>query len=167
MNRRKAAATAAVVCAGIAGAVVVFLGQHGSTHPAATTTTTEAIAPELTFQPTGTAAVGSLDPATTVRTATVTWKITGSCSASGSKFTCLINLTASNGLVSGGIVSVYPDAGKVPGCRAYGILAHDKVSISGECRVPLADKVLAVYTGSLDTKGVSPLATAHIPWSRP
>jgi hypothetical protein len=104
-------------------------------------------------------------PSTPPASSNVTWKIAGSCSATGSSYTCLISVNASNGLNSGGFVVVYPARGNGPGCRGYGTLADDKVSITGQCQLPLAPDVLAAYTTSLDTKDVSPLASAHVPWS--
>ncbi len=94
----------------------------------------------------------------------VTWTVGGSCSHSGQTFSCHVTVAASNGLQSGGFVTVFPERGNGRDCVASGALVRDAVSLSNSCAFPLAANVVAVYVVS--PYGNSPvLASEHLPWT--
>jgi hypothetical protein len=97
--------------------------------------------------------------------APVVFSLAGSCTASAPNFSCRLSLRSSNGLASGGYVSVFPSLSNTQLCRSSGALVHDSVSLTGTCAVPFASLILAVYSLAPDADP-SRLASAYIPWSR-
>lgn len=107
----------------------------------------------------GSPALGA--PAAGTPAQAVRWTISGSCTARATSYSCRITIAASNGLLSGGYIGVFPGTGP---CRSAGPLVNDSVTIDGTCPRPYGPAVRAVYSLLLAPNS-SVLASVLLPWT--
>lgn len=91
------------------------------------------------------------------------YKVTGSCSAKGTSYSCQLVVAGSNGGDSGGFISFFPTASR-GGCEGQGLLIHSSLKFTGICSQPFGPNVMVVYSLTSNVSATR-LATGYIKWS--